>query len=736
MASRSALAALILGLLTAAAIAQEPPQTAPETDAARHAEIAAGLFPSLVQAEYTLKMHEGQRPRASGWIARCPYCLRYHVSGGGEVVTEERPYETFGLVVSATEILMPDPMIHPRFVEKIEVRVGEKTFAARPAGYALEHATMILKTDVPLPGVRPLVFDARAAPPYLTAGYEQLNGAWTVTMKPFSLVVSRTRDGRLFHAPSPGLVISSKGKPVALSTGGRVPPDDSWKGSPLDWKMITEVEMSRRLAGLTDRFARTFPRVTLNLRSVRKDHARSYRMMERDDQAAVNHALGAMVGPDRVLVLKALPPKVTARLERISVSLPGQKDLAATFECSYRHYGFFTARLEKPVTTTVAFSPLKVEELNDHLLLSARCTLKGEERTTFFGHSRISSVEVGWRRTIKPDVRGDEEDLFLFDLDGGLLALPVPQRRAGADGRWDSAYPSLTTSREIQTLLKQPVATCDLVDAGNVPLSEEEENRVAWLGTELQPLTRDLARVNKVSHLTNDGTFGAIVSYIYPGSIAEKLSLQLGDILLTIKAPHRPVPVQVRVEPYRFGGQQFPWERLSMLDERFFDRIPMPWTPVETAFTRALTDIGLGKQVTLKYVRNGKTRSAEFVVTQSPPHYNSATRYKSQSLGLTVRNMTYEVRRYFRKTPDDPGVIISKIQSGSRASVSGLKPYEIITQINEQPVKDVKDVERLVTQAKDLRLSVLRMDKGRVVKMTNAPVKAKEKNAKDAPARP
>jgi S1-C subfamily serine protease len=86
--------------------------------------------------------------------------------------------------------------------------------------------------------------------------------------------------------------------------------------------------------------------------------------------------------------------------------------------------------------------------------------------------------------------------------------------------------------------------------------------------------------------------------------------------------------------------------------------------------------------------------------------------------------MTYEVRRYFRKKPGDAGVIVAKIEPGSKASVSGLKPYEIITHINDKLVRSVEDFEKLIAGQSELRLAVKRMTRGRVVKIKMAGEKA------------
>ena len=47
------------------------------------------------------------------------------------------------------------------------------------------------------------------------------------------------------------------------------------------------------------------------------------------------------------------------------------------------------------------------------------------------------------------------------------------------------------------------------VDGGNVPLSDQDENRLAWMGVALQGLDKELARANNVSDQTRDGETGA-----------------------------------------------------------------------------------------------------------------------------------------------------------------------------------------------------------------------------------
>ncbi|GAF69007.1 unnamed protein product, partial [marine sediment metagenome] len=317
-----------------------------------------------------------------------------------------------------------------------------------------------------------------------------------------------------------------------------------------------------------------------------------------------------------------------------------------------------------------------------------------------------------------------------------LVAFPVARRaKVTAERRWKSDEPILTASNVFPKPFEDLPGNIDL---SNVPLTEEEENRLAWLGLELQPLNRELARLNNVSDLSRDGEIGALVSYVYADSPATAAGVTAGDVLLRLHVEGYPKPMEVIIEKNEYPWGTFPWDRLDEIPEQYFDQIPEPWGSVENTFTRSLTDLGFGKPFTAELVSGGKVIRKEFTVVQSPPHYDSAKRYKSELLGLTGKNLTYEVRRYFQKTPDEPGVIVAKIEPGSKASVAGIKPFEILTHVNGVPVHSADEFEARLTEAtktpetspttgptsapstdngRTLRLSVKRMTTGRVVRI-------------------
>jgi S1-C subfamily serine protease len=254
-------------------------------------------------------------------------------------------------------------------------------------------------------------------------------------------------------------------------------------------------------------------------------------------------------------------------------------------------------------------------------------------------------------------------------------------------------------------------------DTSNIPLSEEEENRLAWLGLGLQPLNQELARAQQVAELTDDGDIGALVAFVYPESPAEASGVQPGWIILRLHVPGYPQPVDVQVSEYT-AGIQFPWEYIDQIPEDRYEGAPRPWPNASNGLTQALTEAGFGTTVTVDFVVDGVVVQKEFVVEQSPPHHESAPRFKSDELGITVRDVTYELRQYFQLSKQDPGVTISKVESGSKASVAGIRHFEMITHIGDEPVMNVADFERLIAPGGDLRFTIKRLTRTRQVPVT------------------
>ncbi len=684
--------------------------------------IAKAVAPSLVKVEYTLQFDKGEPPRAMAGAA------------GPQLVDEERPMEIGGFALAADKVAIYDPLIHPRFVKSIQVRFGDQVVGAKVAAYGKDKNVAFLTLDKPLKDVKPIAFCADAKGPQLCVWYGLEETQWITRVHPMEKQFTHVEDGtEYYRGPSNCLVVNDKGEAVTLLMGGDIPVTDAWKTPPQKWEMVSAVDADKQLKAIEARAGKCIVRVALSFRSPKKNaNTPSYSRGGDEDEGTERNVLGVLADDKTVIVLSNMKRNITSRLERIRIyqaggsaapsatssgpsgsSQPSGEGVTAKFAGTLNDYGAFVAKLDKPLTGSVACCTASLKSLPHKFAIAGDISLRGETFVNYFQPGRVSSLDLGWRKNVYPTCYGGAE-CFLFDVEGNLVALPLHRRaKAGSEDRYDSGRATMTAFAQLRPVMAELAMN---LDASNIPLTEEEESRLAWLGVLLQPLDKELARNNNVSDETHDGATGGLVSYVYPGSPAEKLGIKQGNILLRLVLPDQPKPVEIMAERDAWSGG-FPWEELDRLPEQYYDRITPPWTSAEDMISRTLTDAGIGKKAAVEFSADGKSQKKDFIIEQGPTHYDAASKFKAGELGVTVRDLTYEVRRYFQKKTDDPGVLISKVEPGSKASIAGIKPLEMITHVDGQPVKDVAEFQKLVKKQGEVKLSVLRMTKGRQVKV-------------------
>lgn len=696
---------------------------AAETKAPDPVALVRATSPSLVRVEYQLQFDKADEPEGGMGGTRCASCGNYHGQSLREFLEEERPVDVAGYLVAADRVVTADPLLHPRFIKSVSVRFRDQVVPATISGYAKEHKAVVLSLSGALKEAQPLKFAATGEGEFHVVTYACENAQWTATVQPFPKQVSIPDHGaphRLLAVQ--GVAVKSDGAPAGVLLGSRIETGNAWQGSPLNWPTVSAAEFAKQTERLQAASRAGLVRVGLSFRSPKDGGSdaisRRYARDSGDDDGesgtgTERSVLGLVLADNKVLVLANLKARQTARLDRITVFAADGAAVGGKFVGSLKHFGAFVVSLEKPLPNGLKFSSVDITSLRDQLLLRADISVQGETRTDYFRAERLGSCEIGWQGRLYPELDGggNIEDAFLFTTGMELIALPVAKREQVSGSSYGGGV-KLTPARYLAEAVAGLPGTGD---ASNVPVSEEEENRLAWLGVELQSLNQELARANGVSDQTRDGETGAIVTFVHPNSPAAQAGIQAGAVLLRLKVPGQPLPVEVEVQEDYTRGQPFPWDRLDEVHEQYFERIPTPWPGVENAFTRSLTDLGFGTHYTAEFFVDGKMMSHEFEVVAGPTHYDSAARYKSESVGVTVRDLTYDVRRYLQRKADEPGVVVSKIEAGSKASVAGVKPYELITHINEQPVNNVKDFEKLTTAGGELKLSMKRMAKGRIV---------------------
>jgi hypothetical protein len=300
----------------------------------------------------------------------------------------------------------------------------------------------------------------------------------------------------------------------------------------------------------------------------------SRRGEELSESATEGNVIGVLLPQNRVLILADLKPRVTARLERITVHPATGEPITATFAGSLRDFGALVATLDQPLPGAIPVSSADLLSLREQLLLRADVSLQGEMRSEYWQTARISSCEIGLRQRLYPQLDEPEPGhAFLFTRDHHLLALPVVRRGkvSGERYTYDAREVELTPARYLaEAAADLPAAA----DTSNVPVSEADENRLAWLGLELQPLNRELARANGVSVQTRDGETGALITYVHPDSPAAKAGIASGGVLLRLTSPSQPLPIEIQLEEDYTRSRPFPWERLDEVPEQFFSVCP------------------------------------------------------------------------------------------------------------------------------------------------------------------
>jgi serine protease Do len=192
-----------------------------------------------------------------------------------------------------------------------------------------------------------------------------------------------------------------------------------------------------------------------------------------------------------------------------------------------------------------------------------------------------------------------------------------------------------------------------------------------WLGVTIQDITPELAQSFGLK-----SPKGALVSSVAEGSPAENAGLLRGDVIL------------------RFNGKEI--ENAHVLTQLAASTAP-------------------NTQVKIDILRNGKTETVTLTVGTMPAEEQEivSPQQEETDWGMAVQELTPQLAEQLGLEPGTTGVVISDIESASPASDAGLRPGDLIKEVDRKEIKNLDDYRQALNQAKKGDTLLLLIKRGR-----------------------
>jgi S1-C subfamily serine protease len=653
-----------------------------------------------------------------------------------QLAENDQTLETWGVAVAKDLILMSERGLKESDVEKIEAvdatgaRFGAKLFAV---GRTLDF--VLLKPE-PARELVPLRFsdwkEPRLGENFHVTYADRVDNRWQLNVSPYiqtNAPLVDSKDWFCIDIMRPGSVVSDKDGNTAgialdqylwIRADGR----SSFLGKAiLADERVTDLEP--RYESLRKTIAPSVKKIEILFRADRP----ADRFAPPEDAQAGRASVFGVVIDDRgtLFVPVELSRDQIRKIEDLKIQ-DGGAPIPATFVGSFRSLGAFLVRAEGLKTKGAiqadgaAFPP-------GELFFSAGF----EDR---FGRSRIkvdtnrlfrTERGLGGQARVQPRKR-IKSGSFLLDFDGRIVGFATSDRkeedldevameasreryymdRYRAAGYGQEHLRRLVFFSELKEVFANPAAH---FDPRAVPMTKKEEKRLVWLGVEYQEVTKPVAEALGVQErdLTNDGRRGLLVTEIYAGSPAQKAGLRVDDILLSVQPEGDASARDLVAETDRFG-----MGRMGGLRERGGP----PWKPVRNYLSTMLTEIGASKKAVFEILRGKEKQRATVPLEIAPVDFETAERHKDDVFGFTVKELTYEVRHFQKLDPSVTGVVVVRVESGSKADIAKLPPLSILTRVNEVAVRDLAHFRELTGTAKAVTLMTLSLGQTRLVELS------------------
>ncbi|RIK66517.1 hypothetical protein DCC62_25165 [candidate division KSB1 bacterium] len=191
-----------------------------------------------------------------------------------------------------------------------------------------------------------------------------------------------------------------------------------------------------------------------------------------------------------------------------------------------------------------------------------------------------------------------------------------------------------------------------------------------WLGVNISSVDQEIAQ-----EMNLPSTDGALVREVIPSSPAFKAGVRDGDFIVAI-------------------------DGTPMRDQNHLMNFIAGFRP--------------GTAVQVKLIRDGRERTVTVKLGERPEDPNeelTSTETRSTELGLAVADLSENLANEF-DIQEESGVVVVEVESGSQADEEGIRPGDVIKEVDRKPVKSAAEYRRVLDQAKDRKVILLRIARG------------------------
>jgi S1-C subfamily serine protease len=653
----------------------------------------------------------------------------------------QQTLDTWGVAIEKDLVLMADRAIKAADIERIELTlVSGERFEARLHAVGRRHDFVLLKPAAPRE-LTPLAFGDWAPPAlgeYFYITYvDRADDRWHVNVSPYIMTnAPLQREEQAWSCIDtirPGSVVSDRtGTTVGVALDQylwvRMDPHDPPRSSFLGKGILEDerlTDLDARFEGFRSALAGRFKRVEISFRAEKTEPFRPA-----EDSKSDRQTVSGVVLDDRgtLFVPQDVSRELIRKIEDIRI-VDGARSVPVTFLGSFRSFGGLLLRAEGlPAGDGIALDavPPPPGEIFFTVALEDRF---GRSRLAF-DYNRLFRTEKGIKGAPRLQPRKRiRTGSFLLDFDGRIIGCATTDRKeedydevaaeASRERSYGDSYRSSYTPDYLRRLVLFGEIAAALADpaphfdAKAVPMSKRDERRLVWLGVEFQEMSKPVAETLGIQdrELTDDGRRGLLITDVYAGSPAGRSGLCPEDVLLRLRPDGESSWRDLVAEPDRLafarGNPYGPGPRGAT-----------PWRPTRNYLTTLLTEVGANRTVRIEYLRGTEKAGVDLVLEYAPTDYETAERHKDEQLGFTVKELTYDVRYYQRLERDAAGVVVAKVESGSKADVAKLAALSIIGRVNDVPVRDLVHFKELVAATRTLTLTTVSTGQTRLVELS------------------